>query len=410
MVKADVVIIGGGAAGIFAAINIASANSSLKIVVLEKTSKLLAKVKVSGGGRCNVTHACFDPKELVKYYPRGEKELLGSFYQFQPQDTIEWFSKRGIVLKTEDDGRMFPVSNSSQTIIDCFLKEIEQHRVEVRYQSAVKLIEKIADGFELQLPNEALTTNHLIIATGGFHKIEGYHFMKNLHHTIVNPVPSLFTFNLPQNELLELQGLVANVVVKIVGSKFVEKGALLVTHWGVSGPVILKLSAWAALFLNEKKYAFDFLINWLPNYTENSLREFLSQQKRDFGSKKVFNQLELDIPKKLKYFLLKKANISSDLKWAEVNKKQFNKLIQLLTSDNYSSKGKTTFKQEFVSCGGVKLSEVNFKTMESKKNEGLYFAGEVLNIDALTGGFNFQNAWTTSWIAAQHIAQKGSNS
>ncbi|PCI96879.1 MAG: aminoacetone oxidase family FAD-binding enzyme [Flavobacteriales bacterium] len=402
----DVIIIGGGAAGIFAAINIGASNPNLKIVVLEKTTKLLSKVKVSGGGRCNVTHACFDPKELVKYYPRGEKELLGPFHQFQPGDTIAWFADRGIELKIEDDGRMFPISNDSQTIIDCFLKEIEKYNIDIRYQSAVETINHSENAFNIQLQNGALTCNNLIIATGGFHKVEGYDFMKNLKHTIIPPNPSLFTFNLPKNDLLSLQGLVSEVEIKILGSKFIDQGPLLVTHWGVSGPAVLKLSSWAARLLNEKNYEFDFMINWLPNHNETSLKELFNSYKQNFGNKKVFNQLELDVPKKLKHFLLEKSNISSDLKWADVNKKQINKLIQLLTADIYPSKGKTTFKQEFVSCGGVKLNEINFKTMESKLVPKLYFAGEVLNIDALTGGFNFQNAWTTSWIAAQRICSE----
>ena len=406
MSKTDVIIIGGGAAGIFAAINIGANDPKLKVVVLEKTTKLLSKVKVSGGGRCNVTHACFDPKELVKFYPRGEKELLGPFHQFQPGDTIAWFSERGVELKIEDDGRMFPTTNSSQTIIDCFLKEVEKYNIDIRYQSAVETILPLENGFDVQLQNGSLACDHLIIATGGFHKAQGYDFMKNLKHTIIDPNPSLFTFNLPKNELLSLQGLVANVDVKILGSKFSESGPLLVTHWGVSGPGILKLSSWAARFLNERNYEFDFMIDWLPNQSEESLKELFNSYKQNFGNKKVFNQMELDIPKKLKHFLMEKAGISSDIKWADTNKKQINKLTQLLTADIYPSKGKTTFKQEFVSCGGVKLSEVNFKTMESKKMPNLYFAGEVLNIDALTGGFNFQNAWTTSWIAAQDISQQ----
>lgn len=400
----DVIIIGGGAAGIFAAINIVSNNPALKVVVLEKTTKLLSKVKVSGGGRCNVTHACFDPKELVKFYPRGEKEMLGPFHQFQPGDIIEWFANKGVELKIEADGRMFPTTDNSQTIIDCFLKEVEKYNIEIRYQTPVETIEKTASGFNVQLSNGLLTCINLVVATGGFNKQEGYNFISALGHKIIPPNPSLFTFNLPNDPILTLQGLVSNVEIKILGSKFIEQGPLLITHWGVSGPAVLKLSSWAARFLNEKNYEFDFMVNWLPNYDNESLKELFESYKQHFGSRKIFNQFELDIPKKLKLFLLEKAGIPSELKWADINKNQQNKLIELLIADVYHSKGKTTFKQEFVNCGGVTLNEVNFKTMESKIVPHLYFAGEVLDIDALTGGFNFQSAWTTSWIVSQNIA------
>jgi len=404
MSKYDVIIIGGGAAGIFAAINIGANDSDLKVLVLEKSTKLLTKVKVSGGGRCNVTHACFDPKELVKFYPRGEKELLGPFHQFQPGDAIAWFSDRGVELKIEEDGRMFPTTNNSQTIIDCFLGEVKKYNIEIRYQSSVEEIESLENEFKIQADNETLTCNNLVIAAGGFNKTEGYHFITELGHNIVPPAPSLFTFNLPKDELLSLQGVVSDVEIKIVGSKFDDCGPLLITHWGVSGPAVLKLSSWAARYLNEKNYKFDFTINWLPNHNDNSLKELFDSYKQNFGSKKIVNQFELEIPKKLKLFLLNKASISSDIKWADINKKQLNNLIEVLIRDVYHSQGKTTFKQEFVSCGGVKLNEINFKTMESKIIPNLYFAGEVLNIDALTGGFNFQNAWTTAWIAARSIA------
>lgn len=401
--KFDTIIVGGGAAGIFAAINIGINNPDAKIVVLEKSTKLLSKVKVSGGGRCNVTHACFDPKELVKYYPRGEKELLGPFHQFQPGDTIAWFADRGIELKIEADGRMFPTTDSSQTIIDCFLKEIEKYKIEIRFQTAVESIEKNENRFDVQLNDGSLSCENLVIASGGFHKTEAYNFISNLGHTIITPNPSLFTFNLPNNDILELQGLVSDVEIKILGSKFIEQGPLLITHWGMSGPAVLKLSSWAARLLNEKNYEFDFKINWLPEHDAESLKDLFNSYRQEYGSKKVFNQFDLPIPKKLKLYLLAKADISSDIKWADVNKNQLNKLIELLIADIYPSKGKTTFKQEFVSCGGIKLNEINFKTMESKIVPNLYFAGEVLNIDALTGGFNFQNAWTTSWISAQSI-------
>ncbi len=399
----DVIIIGGGAAGIFAAINIGNNNPNLKILVLEKSAQLLAKVKVSGGGRCNVTHACFDPKELVKFYPRGEKELLGPFHQFQPGDTIAWFANRGVELKIEADGRMFPTTDDSQTIINCFLNEIKKYNIEIRYQSSVKNIEKIQQKFKINLLNDSLSCDHLIIATGGFNKIERYHFITELGHSIIPPNPSLFTFNLPKNELLSLQGVVCDVEIKILDSKFIEQGPLLITHWGVSGPSVLKLSSWAARFLSDKNYEFDFMVNWISN--NDGLKDLFDNYKQNFGNKKLINQFDLALPKKLKHFLLQKAGIPSELKWADINKNQLNKLIEVLTRDIYHSKGKTTFKQEFVSCGGVKLNEINFKTMESKLIPNLHFAGEVLDIDALTGGFNFQNAWTTAWIAAQNIAK-----
>jgi predicted Rossmann fold flavoprotein len=402
--KYDVIIIGGGAAGIFTAINIANKNNALKVLVLEKSTNLLSKVKVSGGGRCNVTHACFEPKELVKFYPRGQKELLGPFHQFQPGDTIAWFAERGVELKIEDDGRMFPVTDNSQTIIDCFLAEIERNKIEVRYSSKVTKIVKTNEQFTIELENETLSCKDLVIATGGFNKVEGYSFIAELGHSIITPNPSLFTFNLPKNDLLNLQGLVANVEIKILGSKFFDQGPLLITHWGVSGPAVLKLSSWAARFLNEKNYEFNFMVDWLQSkYDDESLKEIFNTWRQENGSKKVINQFDFDIPNKLKLYLLQKAEIDNETKWADVSKKQLNKLIEVLIRDIYPSKGKTTFKQEFVSCGGVKLNEVNFKTMESKIVPNLYLAGEVLDIDALTGGFNFQAAWTGAWIISENF-------
>jgi len=400
----DVVIVGGGAAGIFSAVNIGVTKPNLKILVLEKSTKLLSKVKVSGGGRCNVTHACFEPKELIKFYPRGDKELLGPFHQFQPSDTIAWFADRGVELKIEDDGRMFPSTDDSQTIIDCFLNEIEKYNIDVRYQAPVEKIEPLERGFNIKTNNGLYTSDNIIIAAGGFGKTDAYNFITDLGHNIIPPAPSLFTFNLPKDDILSLMGVVSDVEIKIVGSKFIESGPLLITHWGVSGPAVLKLSSWAARFLNEKNYKFDFTINWLPDYNDEGLKELFNTYKQNYGSKKIINQIELELPKKLKHFLLQKAGINNELKWADINKNQLNKLIEILLRDIYNSNGKTTFKQEFVSCGGVKLNEINFKTMESKTISNLYFAGEILDIDALTGGFNFQNAWTTAWITAQNIA------
>lgn len=400
----DVIIVGGGAAGVFAAINIAKQNQHLKIAILEKTSQILSKVKVSGGGRCNVTHACFDPKELVKFYPRGNKELLSAFYQFQPSDTINWFKELSVELKTEVDGRMFPVTDNSQTIIDCFTKELMKYNIDILFNTKVEHITKNLQEFELITNQNSFKTNKLLITSGGFNKLEQYQFISQLGIDIEPPTPSLFTFNLPNNPIIELQGIANSAKVKILGTKFEEQGALLITHWGMSGPVILKLSAWASRVLNEKNYEFDFMVNWLLDKKDDELNEVYQQNKQQNGSKKILNQFEFGLQKKLASYLINKAGIGEDEKWADVSKKQLNKLTEVLIRDTYHSSGKTTFKSEFVSCGGVKLNEINFKTMESKKIPNLYFAGEVLDIDALTGGFNFQAAWTTGWIAAREIA------
>ncbi|PIQ15252.1 MAG: aminoacetone oxidase family FAD-binding enzyme [Flavobacteriales bacterium CG18_big_fil_WC_8_21_14_2_50_32_9] len=396
----DVVIVGGGAAGIFAAINVANNNPNLKVVVLEKTGQLLAKVKISGGGRCNVTHACFEPKELIKFYPRGAKELLGAFHQFQPGDVINWFSERNVELKIEDDGRMFPTTDNSQTIIDCFLGELNRLNIAIELQTKVENITKTGNLFSVTTNQKSLMCKKIILTTGGFNKAENYQFITNLGHTIEPPVPSLFTFNLPKHSILNLQGIVADVEIKIVDTKFSESGPLLITHWGFSGPAVLKLSAWAARYLAEKNYEFEVEINWLPIINEEELMQALQELKTEFSTKKIVNAFNFNLPNKLKSYLIAKAEINENLKWADVSKKQLQRLVDVLLKDNYISKGKTTFKQEFVTCGGIKLNEVNFKTMESKFIPNLYFAGEILNIDALTGGFNFQSAWTTAWIAA----------
>ncbi|MBE7441998.1 MAG: NAD(P)/FAD-dependent oxidoreductase [Flavobacteriales bacterium] len=401
----DVIIVGGGAAGVFSAINTAKNNQHLNIAILEKTTQLLSKVKVSGGGRCNVTHACFEPKELVKFYPRGSKELLGAFYQFQPTDTINWFKERNVELKTEIDGRMFPVTDNSQTIIDCFTNELTKYNIDIFYNTKVEHISKNHQEFELITNQNSFKTTKLLITTGGFNKLEHYQFITQLGITIEPPTPSLFTFNLPNNPITELQGIATPAKVKLLGTKFEEQGALLITHWGMSGPVILKLSAWASKVLNEKNYEFDFMINWLLDKKDDDLNEIYQLNKQHYGSKKVINQFEFGLPKKLAAYLINKAGIGDDDKWADVSKKQLNKLTETLLRDTYHSSGKTTFKSEFVSCGGVKLNEINFKTMESKKIPNLYFAGEVLDVDALTGGFNFQAAWTTGWIAGQELAK-----
>ncbi|MCO6501375.1 MAG: NAD(P)/FAD-dependent oxidoreductase [Vicingus serpentipes] len=402
-VKTDVLIVGAGASGVFAAINVANQHPHLNILIIEKTSKPLSKVKVSGGGRCNVTHACFDPKELIKYYPRGNKELLSAFYQFQPGDIIEWFEQRGVTLKIEEDGRMFPITDNSQTIIDCFLKEIQSHNIQIHYQTSLQKIETKKDGFIVRTNVNEYECKQLLIASGGISKLEQGKVLSDLGHQIITPAPSLFTFNLPNNAITQLQGVVCEAEVQIMDTKFIEQGPLLITHWGMSGPAILKLSSWGARYLQEKNYQFRFQVNWLPNHSLDSVVQHLEKIKTTNGSKKVINQLDVDVPKKLKFYLLEKAGFNNELRWAEINKNQLQQLATILTSDIYEANGKTTFKQEFVSCGGVKLNEVNFKTMESKIVPNLYFSGEILDIDALTGGFNFQAAWTTAWIVAKNM-------
>lgn len=397
-------VIGGGASGFFCAVNAARLCPELKVIIIEKTSKLLAKVKVSGGGRCNVTHNEFDVNELIKKYPRGKNFLKKELFQFTPKDTIEWFEQRGVKIKTEADGRMFPASNTSQTIIECLLKEADKYNVEIRMNTTVESIEKENEGFVLHVKNQSLYTNYLAIASGGFPKIEQYNWMKNLNHKIESPVPSLFTFNVPDADIKNLPGLsVQNAEVKIAGTKLKESGPLLITHWGFSGPVVLRLSAWGAKVLNEKKYQFTIHINWTGKYHEQTLREEWSFFRNKLSSQKIGNKNPFEIPSRLWNFLLIKADIKPETTWNNIPSKQQNKLIQILTTDAYEVKGKTTFKEEFVTAGGIDLSEINPLTMESRLHQNLFFCGEIMNIDGITGGFNFQHAWASGMVAAKSI-------
>lgn len=389
----DVIVIGGGAAGIFAAIAAKQSHPSFSVVVLEKTAVLLSKVKVSGGGRCNVTHACFDPRELVKNYPRGEKELLGPFHRFQPRDTLDWFESHGVKLKTESDGRIFPVTDSSTTIIDCLLSEARKLGVEIRLRQRVESIEK---GFMLHLKDQpSLSCKSLILAMGS--SPEGYAFAQSLGHTIQPPVPSLFTFNVPTSPLKELSGVSVDGVTVQVGP-FTQTGPLLITHFGFSGPAILKLSAWGARFLHEKNYSTPFLINWVPKLSQEDLFQKLLLLKDEQPQKTLLSLNPFYLPKNLWKELLK-----TDKTLANLSKKELHDLAQKLHADAYQMEGKTTHKEEFVTCGGVTLKEVDFKTLQSKICPGLFFAGEILNIDGVTGGFNFQNAWTTGYIAGNSL-------
>lgn len=398
-----IVIIGGGAAGFFAAVTAKAADPSFRVTILEKTAKLLSKVRISGGGRCNVTHHCFDPKELVKNYPRGHKELIGPFHRFQPKDTIEWFTSRGVEIKVEEDGRMFPISDSSEDIINCLMKEANLLGVEIRLQSRVDSITPIENGFLLKGENEEHFANKLLLATGSHPT--GHEWARSLGHTIVEPVPSLFTFNIPDFPLQDLSGItIAEVTLNISDSKLTQKGPLLITHWGFSGPAALKLSAWGARHLHEKEYKVELKVNWTGSRTYDEVYALLSRFKKDLPSQQITKQVSLDIPKNLWRRLIERADISPEHRFMEIQDKALKRFSELLIGDRYQVEGKTTHKAEFVTCGGITLSEVNFKTMESRVCPSLYFAGEILDIDGVTGGFNFQNAWTTGFIAGNSIA------
>ncbi|HIC32744.1 MAG TPA: NAD(P)/FAD-dependent oxidoreductase [Flavobacteriaceae bacterium] len=396
----DVIIVGGGAAGFFAAINIAQQYPDLTVAILEKSKEVLSKVKVSGGGRCNVTHAEFIPQELVKNYPRGEKELLGPFHTFMTGDTMEWFEKRGVPLKIEDDGRIFPESNSSQTIIDCFLYEAKKLGVEVIKQQVVTGFNK-DEFWQVKTKTDQFSCEKLIIATGSSAKI--WEQLEQLGHSIVQPVPSLFTFNINDSRIKEIPGVVAqNVTVKVLDTNLESNGPLLITHWGMSAPAILKLSAFGAVELAEKNYNFQIEINFVNQDFENVISQ-LKQIKIDFAKKVVANYSMFDLPKRLWYQLVLASDINQDVRWADVNKSQIENLSGQLTKAIFNVTGKSTFKEEFVTAGGIDLKEVNFKNYQSKLFENLYFAGEVINVDAITGGFNFQNAWTGAYILSKNL-------
>ncbi|MFL0353865.1 NAD(P)/FAD-dependent oxidoreductase [Xanthomarina sp. GH4-25] len=408
MIKKDVIIIGGGAAGFFAAINIAEQNPTLKVAILERGKEGLQKVKVSGGGRCNVTHAEFIPQELVLNYPRGEKELLGPFHQFMTGDTIEWFEKRGVELKIEEDGRMFPVSNSSQTIIDCFLDEAKKHHVEVLYNQSVKNIfvsprtQSRGLNFEISTNQDEFSSEKLVIATGSNPKI--WKLLEGLGHAISQPVPSLFTFNIKDERIKDIPGVVAlNVEVKVLGTDLWSEGPLLITHVGMSAPAILKLSAFGAIELAERHYKFEIEINFIKQSFEDCMEQ-LKELKQQLAKKTVFKSTQFDLPKRLWHKLVLASSLDQDSRWADLNKQQLEDFAKQLTQAIFKVDGKSTFKEEFVTAGGLDLKEINFKTFESKLHKNLYFAGEVINVDAITGGFNFQNAWTGAFIVAKSIS------
>ena len=399
----DILIVGGGAAGFFTAINIAERNPKLKVAILERGKTVLEKVRISGGGRCNVTHACFVPNDLVKFYPRGEKELRGPFHQFCSGDTIEWFEKHGVVLKIEEDGRMFPVSDSSQTIIDCFLTAVKKLKIEVLTGHSVQSIFKGDHYWKVETNHETFSCQKLIMTTGSNPKI--WEMLQSIGHTIVPPVPSLFTFNIKDVRIKDLMGVSAWAHVKVKNSKLEASGPLLITHWGMSGPGILRLSAWGARELFAKNYQFLLEVNWLNETSFDEALDTLKELKQEHAKKTVAKKSPFDFPNRLWESLVLAAEISVETKWADVSKKQLTDLANQLTGAQFQVNGKSTFKEEFVTAGGIDLKEINFKTMESKLHKNLYFAGEIVNIDAITGGFNFQNAWTGGFIAANDIVK-----
>ena len=397
-------IIGGGAAGFFAAIHAKENHPESEVIILEKSQKLLSKVKISGGGRCNVTNGCTSISELSKAYPRGEKKLKQAFREFSTKHTMDWFEERNVPLTIQEDNCVFPVSQDSQSIIDCFMNEANRLGIKIEIGKLVQEITPKDNTIEVQFRGNELTYifDKIIVATGGSPKRSGLEWLEKLGHTIQEPVPSLFTLNMPNETITELMGIVVEkTLTSIQGTKLKSDGPLLITHWGMSGPSILKLSAFGARILSEKNYACNLQVNWVnePNY-DSVMNELRSISKSN-GSKQIQNFRAFLLPERLWHFLLQKIEIPMDKKWMDLSKKDLNKLCNLLTNDIYSVIGKTTFKEEFVTCGGVSLESINFKTMESKVVPNLYFAGEVMDIDGITGGYNFQGAWTTAFIAGK---------
>ena len=392
-----IAVIGGGAAGFFAAISCKHHHPNAEVHILEKTKKTLGKVKVSGGGRCNVTHNCRYPSELIKNYPRGGKKLKKIFSEFGTRETIEWFTQKGVTIKVEEDGRMFPDTDDSQSIIDALWQGVTEQSIKVLFSSSVTEIAITPNGFRLTINKEILQYDKVIITSGGHPKSASYDWLRSLDITIIPPVPSLFTFNIPKTNITKLMGVVAHAAIRIKGLKYLEHGPLLITHWGMSGPAVLKLSSWAARDLYNLNYKFEIIVNWVSSITQEEIKPALAIESK----KKLKNNNPFNLPARLWTYLIRKAGIDEDKSWNETIKKNKNKLVNTLCQDGYLVSGKTTFKEEFVTCGGVSLDHINMNTMESKLAKGLYFAGEVLDIDAITGGFNFQAAWSTGFVAGK---------
>ncbi|MDB6024644.1 MAG: aminoacetone oxidase family FAD-binding enzyme [Verrucomicrobiales bacterium] len=406
MDRHDVVIVGGGAAGFFAAIACVGASSEKKVAILERGPHFLQKVKISGGGRCNVTHSCFDARELTTRFPRGERALIGAFKRFQASDTVAWFEDRGVRLKTEPDGRMFPITDNSQTVIDCLLHETRKARVNLVTNCGVERTTKTADGFELSLSNgETLQCNQLLLATGGCRTPALGQLAVSLGHSLEAPVPSLFTFHIETPWLRELAGVslsAAEVSVPSAGLR--ETGALLITHWGLSGPAILRTSAWGARALHEVDYRFTLQVNWIPRLTAQTLEQNCLTRRSMQPAKLIVNTPISPLSARLWEALVVASGIPRETRWADLLRQSQHRLIQQISRTEFQVTGKSLNKEEFVTCGGIRLNEVDFKTMQSRVCPNLYFAGEVLDIDGITGGFNFQAAWTTGWIAGNAMA------
>lgn len=400
-----IIIIGGGAAGYFTAINAKEDNPDLDIIILEKGNDVLQKVRISGGGRCNVTHACFTPKELCEFYPRGKKELLGPFHQFMTGDTFEWFENRGVPLKIEDDNRVFPEANTSQAIIDCFQNAIDNLGIKVFTNCGVNSVYQQENKWVINTKEKNFEADKVVIAAGSSKRI--WDLCETLDHTIIEPVPSLFTFNINDKRLVDLLGTsVQNATVKIVGTKLEASGPLLITHWGMSGPAVLKLSAFGARILADKKYQYNVEVNWLSRPTEKVLNVLLNLKKKEPRKTVILKSPFTEISKRLWERFVAASDIRVGQNWADLNSAQLENLANQLTKGIFNANGRTTFKDEFVTAGGIDLKEIDFKRFESRKHTNLFFVGEVLNIDAVTGGFNFQNAWTSGFICAKALAEK----
>jgi predicted Rossmann fold flavoprotein len=407
----NIVVVGGGAAGFFCAIQIAEIHPDWHVTIVEKSSKLLSKVRVSGGGRCNVTHACPDVDQLIQKYPRGQRFLKKAFYQFATKQTIDWFAHNEVKLHTEKDGRMFPITNDSETIVACFMKKVNQYQIEILLNHEVVSVEKMEgkdnneNQFEIICSNKkSILANQICFAVGGIAKADNFKWIETLGHHFIPSVPSLFTFNVIDKKITTLMGLaVEQASIQWQGEKFMEQGPLLITHWGISGPAAIKLSAWCARAMADANYEGNILINWVPFYNENSLRLEWMNFRQDLGRREMGSKNPFDLPQRLWHYLLAEAGIVLQTKWADLKNTQQQQLIQLLTRMSLAIKGKTTFKEEFVTCGGVDLAEIDAISMESKIMPGLHFAGEMMDVDGITGGFNFQHAWTSGWLAARHI-------